>query len=226
MVDIELSKHARKFIFDYFLENCRAPVLEEIMQRFRLNREGSFSLLKELESSRHILLLPGTQRILMANPFSSITTPFVSLAGGKKYFANCAWDAIALHVMLGQDVEVESFCHHCAEPVRIHLSQGRVVSSRPESPLVFLSVPAAKWFDNLVNTCSNNMVFHSSKEHLNQWLARNPGLSGEQLTIAKTIELSAGTYKGRMNLDYARPPRDQLMKYWDSIGLHGDFWKL
>ena len=51
----ELQKHARKYIFDYFYENCRAPVLEEIMRKFGLERKEGYDLLKALESSHHIL---------------------------------------------------------------------------------------------------------------------------------------------------------------------------
>ena len=96
----------------------------------------------------------------------------------------------------------------------------------PKEPLVFISVPAASWWDNIVNTCSNNMVFFSSREHLDEWLAANPGLTGEALTIEKTLELSIPLYKDKMKLEYVRPTKDQLAAYLDSIGLRGDFWKL
>jgi len=33
-------------------------------------------------------------------------------------------------------------------------------------------------------------------------------------------------YKEKMKINYARPSKEQLTAYWDSIGLHGDFWKL
>ena len=221
-----LSKHVRKYVFDYFFENGRAPVLEQIMLQFKLSRNETYFLLKELEAARHVVLLPGTQRILMANPFSSLATPFGASVGGRQYFGACAWDAVAFHVTLGQDTRVNSFCHHCGEPIAIHLSRGKVASAEPKSPLVFISLPAAKWWENIVNTCSNNMVFLSSREHLDEWLAKNPGLSGEALTIPMTLEVSIPIYRDKMKLDYARPTKDQLAAYWESIGLRGDFWQL
>jgi len=98
-----LRKSVRKYIFEHFEEHAAAPVLEQIMRKFRLDRTSAFNLLVELQSARHIALLTGTQRILMAFPFSSIVTPFrVKVAGkDKEYFANCAWDAVAIHVTLG-----------------------------------------------------------------------------------------------------------------------------
>ncbi len=196
------------------------------MQRFRLDRDETYALLRRLKESHHILLLPGTQRILMANPFSGITTPFRDMIDGKTYFANCAWDTISLHVMVGRDTEVKSFCHHCAEPIRIRLSQAKKVECEPENPLIFLSVPVAKWYENLINTCSNNMVYFSSEEHQSRWLESHPGLEGETLTVEKMSEACQPLSKERMKFEYERPSPAQLVAYWNSIGLRGDYWKI
>jgi hypothetical protein len=214
----------RKFIFDHFLEYTTAPPLEEIMQRFKLTRNEAFESFKELEADHHILPVPGTQRILMANPYSAVSTPFRVYVKRKRFFANCAWDSVSLHVMLGLDARVESFCHHCAEPIEISLSEGEVKSSKPSSPLIFLSTPVSRWYDNLINTCSNNMVYLSSKDHLNRWLAENPNLRGESLSVEKMVEVCRPLSRGRMDLDYQRPPKQELMSYWDSLGLRSNFW--
>jgi len=194
------------------------------MQRFKLTRKEAFRSFRELEADHHILLVPGTQRILMANPYSAISTPFRVYVESKRFFANCAWDSVSLHVMLELGARIESFCHHCAEPIEVSLSKSEVKSSKPSSPLIFLSTPVSKWYDNLINTCSNNMVYFSSREHLNRWLAENPNLRGESLTLDKMIEVCKPLSKGRMSLEYQRPPKEELMSYWDSIGLRSSFW--
>ena len=189
------------------------------MQHFGVGRGEAFSLFRQLEAEHHILLIPGTQRILMANPYSAVATPFRVFTGGQKYFANCAWDTISMHVMLNMDSRVEAYCHHCAEPVEISLSGGKVKSSRPSEPLIFLSMPVARWYENLINTCSNNMVYFASTEHLNDWLGDNPKLEGESLTIEKMAEVCKPLSTGRMDLDYERPPKEDLTAYWESIGM-------
>jgi len=220
------AKEVRKYIFDYFLSNSRAPVLEEIMDRFGLTRKEAAKVLEELELAHHVIRVPGTNRILMANPFSALDTPFRVEVGAKEYFAACAWDAVAYHVMLSRDTQVRSFCHHCAEPIKIKFSEGRPVSSKPLLPIVYLALPAVKWWENIVITCANNMVFFSSRRHLDDWTESNPGFSGEALTLNQTLKISVPIYKNKMKLDYTRPTKDELMLYWDSMGLRGDFWKL
>jgi hypothetical protein len=185
--------------------------------------------LLELESAHHIALLTGTQRILMAWPFSSIVTPFrVRLTSNdKEYFANCAWDAVAIHVMLGKEQWIFSYCHHCSEDVRIHLRDQKHLSPQSDSqPLVYLALPASKWWENIVLTCSNNMLFFSSKDHLAEWIRSGSATGGEALTVDQTLKLSVPVYKDKMSLDYARPSREQTIAHFKSLGLTGDFWKI
>ena len=226
---MNLLKNVRKYIFEHFEEHAIAPVLEQIMQKFELDRTSAFNALVDLQSARHIALLPGTQRILMAFPFSSIVTPFkVRIARkDKDYFANCAWDAVAIHVAVGKEQWIDSYCHHCAEDITIHLKDQMMVSEGSHSQaLIYLALPASKWWENIVLTCSNNMVFFSSKNHLAEWTSSNSLTGGEALTIEQTLKLSVPTYKTKMTLDYARPSREQTIAHFQSLGLTGDFWKI
>jgi len=223
----DVARDVRKFVFDVFMVDAAPPVLEQIMVRFRLSRARAFEVLQELEAARHLRLVPGSQRILMAFPFSAIASPFrVFAPGGRQYFANCAWDAVAFHAMLGERIQIASYCHHCAEPIRLELSEGRVTDAPNPPPLVFLSLPAAQWWDDIVNTCSNHMVFLRSEEHLEDWKAANPGLTGEALTIEQTHLLGLPIYRNRMELEYQRPTKNTLTEHFRSLGLTGDFWKL
>jgi len=213
-------------VFDHFLKYAQPPTTEAIMRKFVLTRKESFGVLLELQTARHLLLLLGTQRILMAFPFSSIATPFKVRVGKTQYFANCAWDAVAFHVMLKRDTLIESYCHHCAEAIRIRLSGQKVASTIPRSPQVYIALPAARWWDNILNTCSNNMTFFSSATHFQDWKLDNLESIGEKLTIDQTIRLSVPTYSDKMKMGYTRPSREQFVSHFESIGLVGDFWKI
>ncbi len=223
-----LQKNVRKYIFEHFEEQAVAPVLEQIMRKFGLDRDSAFKVLTDLQSARHIALLTGTQRILMAFPFSSIVTPFrVRVAGKvKEYFANCAWDAVAIHVALRKEQWISSYCHHCAEDIKIHLKDQGAVSQSDNQPLVYLALPASRWWENILLTCSNNMVFFSSKNHLAEWMKSGNVTGGEALTIEQTLRLSLPIYKTKMSLDYARPSREQTIVHFQSLGLSSDFWKI
>ena len=93
-------------------------------------------------------------------------------------------------------------------------------------PLVYLALPASKWWENIVVTCSNNMVFFSSKDHLAEWIKSSAATGGEALTIDQTLRLSVPIHKTKMNIDYARPSREQTIAHFQSLGLTSDFWKI
>ena len=226
---MNLQKNVRKYIFEHFEEHAIAPVLEQIMQKFGLDRTSAFNALVDLQSARHIALLPGTQRILMAFPFSSIVTPFkVRIARkDKDYFANCAWDAVAIHIAVGKEQWIDSYCHHCAEDITIHLKDQMMVSDGSQSQaLIYLALPASKWWENIVLTCSNNMVFFNSKNHLAEWIRSSSVTGGEALTVDQTLRLSVPIYMEKMSLEYARPSREQTIAHFQSLGLTSDFWKI
>ena len=98
--DDALRAQVRQFIFESFRAWGTPPVVELVMTRFDLTREQATEVLRDLEAAHHISLVPGTARILMAFPFSAIATPFRVTVDEDRYFANCAWDAIAFHAML------------------------------------------------------------------------------------------------------------------------------
>jgi len=216
----------RKLVFDHFLEHATPPLLEQVITELGLAREEATEAFEALEAARHIALVRGTARILMAFPFSAIATPFSVSVGDGRYFANCAWDAIAFHAMLGRDVRIDSFCHHCAAPIQLEMRDGRAVGVAPEATLVYLARPVAQWWEDITTTCGNTMVFFASPEHRDaSALCAGPD-AGASLTPDQVHELSGPIYARKMALDYARPGGPELLAHFAAMGLDGDFWRL
>jgi Alkylmercury lyase len=222
----DLAARIRKHIFDRFLETTTAPVVEELMTAFSVSRDAVIGVLHELEEARHIALLKGSARILMAFPFSAIATPFRVTVNGRRYFANCAWDAVAFHAMLGAEVRVDSFCHHCGVPIRVEMSGGRAALIEPAETLVYLALKPTEWWDDIVTTCSNTMVFFASGEHRDASDLAAPVESAASLTPDQVHALSGPIYATKFALDYARPSREALLAHFEAIGLRGPYWKL
>ena len=225
MGDQMLPQRVRLFIFEHFLEHGAPPVVEAVMRAFSLSREAATDVLRDLEAARHIALVPGTARILMAFPFSAIATPFRVTVRGRTYFANCAWDAIAFRAMLDDDVRVESFCHHCAAPISVELGGGGI-DVEPREALVYLALPPARWWTDIVSTCSNTMVFFASADHRDASDLCAPPTAAASLTPEQVDALSGPIYARKLALDYARPSKDELLEHFAALGLTGEYWKL
>jgi len=223
----ETDRRVRKFVFDFFLKQTFAPSLEEIAAEMKLSRSQTSGALQRLDAAHHIKMLEGTDRILMAFPLSAIATPHrVTRRTGQRYFANCAWDSVAFHPMLGEPVEISSFCRHCGIPIRFRMDSGRGVPSGDHLPVVYLAWPAATWWNDIVSTCANSMVFFDSPSHFAEWQARPESKAGAVLTIEQVMGLSLPLYAKKLELDYERPPNEALEATFAKLGLTGDFWKL
>jgi hypothetical protein len=225
MTDEALQQRVRLFIFEHFLEHAAPPVLEQVMIESSLSRADAEAVLTDLEAARHIALVKGTARILMAWPFSAVATPFRTTVRGRTYFANCAWDAIAFHAMLGDEILVDSFCHHCAMPIQIEMRDGHATRVDPPETLVYFARPPTEWWEDITATCGNTMVFFASPEHRDASALAGADESNS-LTPDQTDTLSVPIYTTKFALDYARPSKEVSLAHWAAMGLSTDFWKL
>jgi hypothetical protein len=221
-----LCQRVRKLVFDHFLVHAAPPVVEEVMSAFALSRAEVIEVLRGLEAARHIALVKGTGRILMAFPFSGIATPFRVTVGGRDYFANCAWDAIAFHTMLRANVRVDSFCHHCATPINLQLRDGAAVHVEPKEAIVYLALPPTRWWDDIVTTCSNTMVFFASPMHRDASDLCARADAAATLTPQQVLALSGPIYERKLAIDYTRPSREELLAHFAAIGLTDPYWTL
>ena len=227
MTDATLAQRVRFRIFEYFLEHSVPPVVEELMREFALDRAAAEAVLDELVTSRSIALVKGTHRILMAFPFSAVATPFVVHTRGRDYLANCAWDAVAFHAMLGEvPVDIDSFCHHCAEPIRIEFRGGRATKVQPAETLIYLALRPTDWWTDIIATCSNTMVFFAGPDHRDASALCAPNDLAASLTPDQTHALSLPLYRDRLTIDYVRPSPAELNAHFKSLGLTGPYWQI
>jgi Alkylmercury lyase len=217
----------RLAVFETFLRDGSPPPVERLMADLHLAREDVESSLDRLDQARHLKLVPGTHRILMAFPFSAISTPYVVVLNtGRRYFANCAWDSIAFHHMLNEPIRVDSYCFECGRPISFQIRDGQVTPGGNDAPLVYLGLPAAEWWKDIISTCANTMLFFGGSEHVRSWRRSHPEDHGVELKIEVLLKLSEPLYRGKMELGFSRPSRDQLVQLFQQLGLAGEFWQI
>jgi hypothetical protein len=129
--------------------------------------------------------------------------------------------------MLGEaPIGVGSFCHHCARPIHVELEGGRATRVEPESTLVYLALRPTEWWEDIITTCSNTMVFFCSAEHRDASGLSAPADAAASLTPQQTHDLGVPLYRDRLKLDYVRPGRDELNAHFASLGLTGGYWQI
>lgn len=97
----------------------------------------------------HAVVLDTGGEIRMALPFSAVPTPHVVQSGERRWWANCAWDSLAIPVALDIDATITSEWSDSDESVALTVRSGAL------SPLeghVHFAIPARRWWDDIVET--------------------------------------------------------------------------
>jgi hypothetical protein len=143
--DLEL----RRTTYRMFVELGQAPSVEETAALPGLDAAGVRAGWQRLHEAHALVLDAASGAIRMANPFSAIPTAYRVRAGGREWYANCAWDAIGICAALDVDGEIETACPECGDPIGLEVRERRP----SDTTLLFhCLVPAAHWWDDIVFT--------------------------------------------------------------------------
>ena len=136
-------------IYETIALTAGAPTVEEVRAALGLPAAEVEMAFHNLYSKRLLFLEPGTMRIRMAPPFSGVETAFRVFVEGKRYYANCAWDAYGIAAAFHKDARIEASCGDCGQEMLLEVRGGAPVR---RDCVIHFAVPAAHWWDDLIYT--------------------------------------------------------------------------
>jgi alkylmercury lyase-like protein len=143
----ELDLRIRNRIYSSFVQSGEPPTVAGTGAELGLPVADVEAAFRRLHDAHAIVLHPGTTEIRMLNPFSTVETPHRVAAGGRSWFANCAWDALGIPAALHVDGRIESACPDCGERLELEVRDGELV--RGGELLWHVLVPARRWWDDI-----------------------------------------------------------------------------
>jgi hypothetical protein len=121
-----------------------APSAAQIAATLDASGPDVSSALHSLAEEHNLALVPGTDKVWMAHPFSGVETDFVVCVGTRRWFANCAWDGLSILALLG-DGSLDTHSPATRAPMRFQVREGRVLGEG----LVHFLVPARSFWDDI-----------------------------------------------------------------------------
>jgi hypothetical protein len=146
----ELDLRIRNQAYGSFVRTGTAPRAGEAAAELGLGAEEVGRAYRRLHDAHALVLRPGSDEILMLNPFSAVATPHRVEAAGRSWYANCAWDALGIPWALHVDGRIASECPDCGRRLELELANGELV--RGADLLVHFVVPAGRWWDDIAFT--------------------------------------------------------------------------
>jgi hypothetical protein len=217
----EPARRVRAQVFATFAAEGRAPSPAELAAKLGLGRDEVTSALQELHDKHALVLTTAGDAIRMAHPFSAYPMNFVVRDGDRLWWGGCAWDSFGIMAALGRPLEVTTTCPSCQATLRY--------SAPPHAPrelVVRLPRPAAEWWDDVVATCSNIRAFCNA-QHVDHWLARNPGTPpGATVPAEQLYRLALPWYGDRLDPGWEPQSQEHRQRLLEQTGLSGPFWQL
>jgi len=146
----ELDTKVKLELYRLTAEHGRIPNATELSEEMGLPRKEVVAAFARLHAKRLLVPEPGDPaRVRMAPPFSGVPTAFPVEANGKRYYANCVWDAFGIAAALHSDAIIPASDGYSAQPLTLQITNNQPV---PQPYVAHFAVPAAHWWDDIVFT--------------------------------------------------------------------------
>lgn len=140
----EFERRVRAQIMTTLRDTSAAPSHDDLASALNSTADAVRAALDALADQHRLALLPGTDSVWMAHPFSAVPTDFVVSAHGRSWFANCVWDGLGILGLVG-DGRVDTHSPASGHAIRLTVEGGRVFGQA----LVHFLVPARRFWDDI-----------------------------------------------------------------------------
>lgn len=143
------DQQVRLKVYELLLRSGVMPKISLLSAELDRDDESIRSSLERLYAAKALALMPESGEILMASPWSAVPTPFLVEAGGRSWWANCGWDALAIPAAMGTRGLVTTSCACCGEAMQIAVHNRELESGRG---VLHIAQPAKFWWNDIFFT--------------------------------------------------------------------------
>jgi hypothetical protein len=220
--DTQRLRELRQVVYREFVEEGRPPTAAEAARRLQIGVEEVMAGWGRLHDE-HVLVLDADRvGIRMAHPFSARQMHFVVASAEQKWWGGCAWDSFGIMAALDRRVLVATTCLGCGRPLAVLADPG---APPPDSYVAHFLVPAARWWDDVVLTCST-IRLACGPEHVERWAAAEGERVGAVVDLPTMWRLGKVWYGDRLHDDHRRRTPEEAAAVFAEHGLTGPFWDL
>ena len=147
---MDLDTTVKLEVYRAVAETARVPTSSEVARAASLSEEDVRAAFARLHAQRLVVPEPDDpSRLRMTPPFSAIETPFPVETRGRRYYANCVWDALGIPAALHSDAVIPASDGFSGEPLTLEVRGGRPI---PKPYVGHFAVPAARWWEDIIST--------------------------------------------------------------------------
>lgn len=138
----------RHWIYETFATLGRAPTFDEAGEVAH-SPAAAIDSLARLHAAHALVLADDRSCIRMALPFSANDVGYTVAGDDGRWWANCAWDSLAIPLSLGVDATIDASWMDDGSAVDLAVTGGELSSYEG---FVHYTTPARHWWDDIGET--------------------------------------------------------------------------
>ena len=205
-----------------FIDTLRPPTVAELAVKFGASESTIRHALHTLADHHGTVLQPKSDEIWVTHPFSSAPVTCVIEAEGRQWWANCPWCAFGAANLIGGSGTVTTTVGGLREQVDLRFKDQVLLDT---DYVIHFPVPMTKVWDNVIYTCSVQLLFRNEKE-VDEW-CKVRGVPRGDVRPVQQIWPFAGEWYGRhLDKDWRKWTVPEAVSVFRRHGLDGPIWAL
>lgn len=143
----DFERHVRAHVIQTLCDTSTAPSAAAIASALDSSEAEVCLALRCLADEHRLVLIPGTDSVWMAHPFSAVATDFLVRIGDRNWYANCVWDGLSILALFGNGM-LDTHSPQTKESMRFSVKEGMVDGDG----LVHFLVPAKHFWEDIAFT--------------------------------------------------------------------------
>lgn len=139
-----LERLVRACVIQTLRDTSVAPSVADLASVLGVESAQVLQALLALADEHRLALIPGTDLVWMAHPFSAVRTDFLVRINGREWYANCVWDGLSILALLGDGL-LETHSPATGDPIIYVVRDGCVDGEG----IVHFLVPARSFWENI-----------------------------------------------------------------------------
>ncbi|KAL7933253.1 Alkylmercury lyase domain-containing protein [Trichoderma chlorosporum] len=211
------------FIISSFLKDQRPPSVAEIATRFETDAATARQGLKALADYHGVVLQPHNDEVWVAHPFSATPTSCVVSTGDRKWWGNCAWCSFGVMHLTGGTSTFKTRTGAIGDEVTITVRNGQLVNT--EDYVIHFPVPMRNVWDNVIYTCSVQLLFRDEAE-VDEWCATRGVPKGDVRPIKQVWDFAGEWYGRHADADWKKWTVRDAIEIFARHKLDGPVWMI
>ncbi|KAL5092795.1 hypothetical protein Trisim1_000532 [Trichoderma cf. simile WF8] len=212
-----------EFIISSFLKSQRAPTINDIATRFESDIATTRQGLQALAEYHGVVLHPKSDEVWVCHPFSAAPTTCIVSSGDRKWWGNCAWCSFGVMHLAGGTSTFTTRTGALGDEVTITARDGQLVDS--DDFVIHFPVPMTKVWDNVIYTCSVQLLFRNEAE-VDEWCATRGIAKGDVRPIKQVWDFAREWYGRHADANWKKWTVRDAIEIFGRHKLTGPTWDI